>query len=61
MSGLELILVNENANCTYNEDNVLKGYVITLQKFEKLLRDEEKDGSVIITTSTIETNKIFNI
>lgn len=46
---------------TYNEDDVLKGYVITLQNFEKLLKDGEKDGSVIITENTIETDKIFDI
>lgn len=46
---------------TYNEDDVLKGYVITLQNFEKLLKDGEKDGSVVITENTIETDKIFNI
>ena len=58
-----LILGNGGANTTrtYNEDDVLKGYVITLQNFEKLLKDGEKDGSVVITENTIETDKIFNI
>ena len=46
---------------TYNEDDVLKGYVITLQNFEKLLKEGEKDGSVVITENTIETDKIFDI
>ena len=46
---------------TYNEDDMLKGYVITLQKFEKLLKESEKDGSVVVTTNTIETDKTFNI
>lgn len=46
---------------TYDEDDVLKGYVITLQKFEKLLKEGEKDGSVVITTNTIETDKTFDI
>ena len=58
-----LILGNGGAKTTrtYNEDDVLKGYVITLQNFEKLLKDGEKDGSVAITENTIETDKIFNI
>ena len=46
---------------TYNEDDMLKGYVITLQKFEKLLKESEKDGSVVVTTNIIETDKTFNI
>ena len=46
---------------TYNEDNTLKGYVITLQKFEQLLKEGEKDGSVVITTNTIETDNTFDI
>ena len=58
-----LILGNGGAKTTrtYNEDDVLKGYVITLQNFEKLLKDGEKNGSVVITENTIETDKIFNI
>ena len=58
-----LILGNGGAKTTrtYNEDDVLKGYVITLQNFEKLLKDGEKDGSVVITENIIETDKIFNI
>lgn len=39
----------------------LKGYVITLQKFEQLLKEGEKDGSVVITTNTIETDNTFDI
>lgn len=63
LSNKILILGNGGAKTTrtYNEDDVLKGYVITLQNFEKLLKDGEKDGSVVITENTIETDKIFNI
>lgn len=46
---------------TYNEDDTLRGYVITLQKFEQLLKEGEKDGTVVITTNTIETDKTFNV
>ena len=46
---------------TYNEDDTLKGYVLTLQNFEKLIREGEKDGTISITANTIETDKTFNI
>ena len=46
---------------TYNEDDMLKGYVLTLQNFEKLIREGEKDGTISITANTIETDKTFNI
>ena len=46
---------------TYNEDDSLRGYVLTLQKFEELLKEGQKDGSVTIDERTIETDKIFDI
>lgn len=46
---------------TYEEDAALKGYVMTLQKFEDLLKDGVKDGSVNITETKIETDKIFEL
>lgn len=46
---------------TYGEDDALKGYVMTLQKFEKLLRDEVSKGTVIILTSEIVTDKTFEL
>ena len=46
---------------TYDEDSVLKGYVMTLQKFETLLNEGVKDGSVTITETSIETDNIFEI
>lgn len=46
---------------TYNEDDTLRGYVLTLQNFEKLIREGEKDGTISITTNTIETDKTFDI
>lgn len=39
---------------TYNEDDTLRGYVITLQNFEKLLKEGQKKGLVTITEKTIE-------
>lgn len=46
---------------TYEEDPNLRGYVLTLQKFEKLLNRGVKDGSVILTESHIETDEIFEL
>lgn len=46
---------------TYEEDDSLRGYVLTLQKFEELLKEGQKDGSIIITEKTIETDKTFEI
>ncbi|MDE5883002.1 MAG: hypothetical protein K2J63_06660 [Muribaculaceae bacterium] len=46
---------------TYNEDEVLQGYVITLQKFEKLLKEEETKGNIKITEHRIETDKLFDL
>ena len=46
---------------TYNEDDTLKGYVLTLQNFEKLIKEGEKDGTITITANTIETDKTFDI
>ena len=46
---------------TYNEDNMLKGYVITLQNFDKLINEGVKNGSIQITENTIETENTFDI
>lgn len=46
---------------TYEEDTELRGHVLTLQKFDKLLKEGEKDGSITVTQRTIETDKTFEI
>ena len=46
---------------SYNEDEELNGYVLTLQKFERLVREGEKNGTILITTNTIETDENYNI
>ena len=46
---------------TYDENDALKGYVLTLQCFEELLKEGVADGSVIITENEIETDKTFEI
>lgn len=45
----------------YEDDMLLNGYVMTLQKFEKLLRQEVANGNVNITESTIETDNVFEL
>ena len=45
----------------YEDDSLLNGYVMTLQKFEKLLNQEVANGNVNITESTIETDNIFEL
>lgn len=56
-----LILGNggEKKTRTYEDDDSLNGYVVTLQQFEALLKEGVKDGSVIITENEIQTDKTF--
>jgi hypothetical protein len=58
-----LILGNGDVKRTrsYNEDSKLRAYVLTLQQFEKALKDGVDNGSVRITESTIETDNIFEL
>ena len=46
---------------TYEEDDSLRGYVLTLQKFEELLKEGQRDGSVIVTERSIKTDKTIEI
>lgn len=46
---------------TYDEDNTLKGYVITLQKFDRMMKEGVRDGSIAIAENTIETDKTFDL
>lgn len=46
---------------TYEEDDSLRGYVLTLQKFEELLKEGQRDGTVTVTSKTIETDKTFKL
>lgn len=46
---------------TYNENEMLKGYVLTLQNFDRLVKEGVKDGSIIVTENTIKTNNTFDI
>ena len=42
------------------EEN-LKGYVITLQNFDKLTTEGVKNESIVVTENTIETENTFDI
>lgn len=46
---------------TYNEDDTLKGYVITLKIFDKHITEGVKNGSIVVTENTIETENTFDI
>ena len=46
---------------TYEENEELSGYVLTLQNFDKLIKEGVKDGTITITENTIETDNTFDI
>ncbi|MDE6371548.1 MAG: hypothetical protein K2K92_08685 [Duncaniella sp.] len=46
---------------TYNEDDSLRGYVLDLQKFEELLKEGQRNGTVTILERTIETDSTFDL
>ena len=46
---------------TYEENDTLQGYVIDLQKFERLLKQEVRSGNVEITEKEIRTDKTFDL
>lgn len=46
---------------TYNENEELSGYVVTLQNFDRLIKDGVKDGTITIAENTIETESTFDI
>lgn len=58
-----LVLGNGDVKCsrTYEENDTLQGYVIDLQKFERLLKQEVRSGNVEITEKEIIANKTFEI
>ena len=53
----------EKSSKTYNEDSVLNGYVVNLQKLDEILRQAEKKGTIQIEETTIEgvDDKTFEI
>lgn len=51
---------NYNRIFVLKEEN-LKGYVITLQNFDKLITEWVKNGSIVVSENTIETENTFDI
>lgn len=58
-----LILGNGGVKNTrsYNEDEELKGYVITLQNFDKLIKEGIKQGNVKVMEKQLDINKPIDI
>ena len=46
---------------TYDENDELRGYVVNLQNFDRLIKEGVKEGTIIITENTIETEQTFDI
>lgn len=46
---------------TYEESEELKGYVLTLQKFDKLIKEGINNGTIIVTENKIETDNTFDV
>jgi len=46
---------------TYEEDDELSGYVITLQNFDKLIKEGTANGAIVVTENKIETSETFDL
>ena len=46
---------------SYEEDDELSGYVITLQNFDKLIKEGTESGTIIVTENKIVTDKTFDL
>lgn len=46
---------------TYDEDDELRGFVLTLQNFDRLIKQGLKDGTITISENEIDTDKTFDI
>ena len=46
---------------TYDEDDELRGFVVTLQNFDKLIKQGVKDGTITISENEINTDNTFDI
>ena len=58
-----LILGNGGVKKTksYEEDDELSGYVITLQNFDKLIKEGTENGTIIVTENKIMTDETFDL
>ncbi|MBQ9213152.1 MAG: hypothetical protein IJ150_04345 [Bacteroidales bacterium] len=46
---------------TYEQDSELNGYVLTLQKFDNLIKEGIRNKTIVITENTIKTDKNFDL
>ena len=46
---------------TYEQDSELNGYVLTLQKFDNLIKEGIRNKTIVITKNTIKTDKNFDL
>ena len=46
---------------SYEEDDELSGYVITLQNFDKLIKEGTESGTIIVTENKIMTDETFEL
>lgn len=46
---------------TYDENDELRGYVLTLQNFDALIKEGVKNGTITVTENRIETDKPFEL
>lgn len=46
---------------TYEESKELSGYILTLQDFDRLIKEGVEDGTIIVSENKIETDKIFDL
>ena len=46
---------------TYEESKELSGYILTLQNFDKLIKEGLKDGTISVSENKIETDNTFDL
>ena len=46
---------------TYEESKELSGYVLTLQNFDRLIKEGVKNGTISVTENKIKTDKTFEL
>ena len=46
---------------TNEESKELSGYILTLQNFDRLIKESVSNGTIIVTENKIETDKTFEL
>ena len=49
-----VLIVGNESSKTYNEDEILNGYVVNLQKLDEIIQQAEKKGTIVIEETSIE-------